>query len=759
MKAIFLNHLCGSDADLRFNLATPRDIFKQRTPKVDSGNSDEKSEEIRNYVHNTFELFEKIFDCLAYEESFTVQPIHKLRHPLIFYYGHTACFYINKLCVSGISTHINPRFEEMFAVGIDEMSWDDLNTAHYDWPTVAEVRDYRLKVRTHIDELMRSGKFKLTMPLTFSNSVADESNAFWWVILMGAEHERIHIETASVHVRELPINLVKPSTASFWVRCPHTGAEAPTNELIPISGGRVQFGRPPSSAVYGWDQDYSDGSNWVDVAPFKASKYLVSNAEFLTFMQANGYNTQRYWDEEGWSWVRWKGPTHPWFWVLDESRPGGYALRLQTELIDLPWDWPCELNNLEAHAFCNFKSEILGKKVRLLTEEEWTLLYDRYIQQDQAEWGEASAPGNVNLEHYQSSCPVSLFKHGDLYDVIGNVWQHCCTPVYPLKGYEVHPFYDDFSLPTFDGLHASMKGGTWVTTGNAATRDARFAFRRHFFQYIGVRYIEGDDVELSKYLSSPIGLDPEVDAITDTCYRDYFAGIPNGCLRVANFALDSFNKHAKVPPTRAMDLACGSGRVSFELTQTFPEVIGVDRSARRLIPGFAMCERGRCQYSVVNPNSGEQRRYEVEGDTYPWGSTRGRATFFQADFTELHTHLDNFSLIVCWNCLEQSYHPSAIPSHLLGRLQKGGILVIGGDYNWSHIKYSLSDEKGKSLDVQTADPLVNSVGDKQEKIFELLGGSAAVDRVGETVSIPVVFSQNDNMAEIRIVHLNAYLKK
>lgn len=75
------------------------------------------------------------------------------------------------------------------------------------------------------------------------------------------------------------------------------------------------------------------------------------------------------------------------------------------------------------------------------------------------------------------------------------MWQHCETCVYPYPGFAVQPFYDDFSLPTFDGRHACMKGGAWVSTGNEATRDARFAFRRHFFQYIGLRYVEGDRVQ------------------------------------------------------------------------------------------------------------------------------------------------------------------------------------------------------------------------------------------------------------------------
>ena len=41
--------------------------------------------------------------------------------------------------------------------------------------------------------------------------------------------------------------------------------------------------------------------------------------------------------------------------------------------------------------------------------------------------------------------------------------------------YEVHPYYDDFSSPTFDGLHSIIKGGSWISIGcNGATKDSRY---------------------------------------------------------------------------------------------------------------------------------------------------------------------------------------------------------------------------------------------------------------------------------------------
>lgn len=42
-------------------------------------------------------------------------PVHGLRHPQIFYYGHTPCLYINKLRVAGVLANpVNAYFESIF---------------------------------------------------------------------------------------------------------------------------------------------------------------------------------------------------------------------------------------------------------------------------------------------------------------------------------------------------------------------------------------------------------------------------------------------------------------------------------------------------------------------------------------------------------------------------------------------------------------------------------------------------------------------
>lgn len=170
-----------------------------KTVDLNSGAIDAKRQEILKYFLQTYELDEKLFDLLEDKKHIFKQPNH-LRHPLIFYYGHTATFFINKLFLAKlIDTRVNEHFESIFAIGVDEMSWDDLNSRHYEWPTFEEVKAYRDRVKTIVMNLIETMEF--TLPINWDSPM--------WVVLMGIEHENIHIETSSVLLRELDIDYLK----------------------------------------------------------------------------------------------------------------------------------------------------------------------------------------------------------------------------------------------------------------------------------------------------------------------------------------------------------------------------------------------------------------------------------------------------------------------------------------------------------------------------------------------------------------------
>ena len=55
------------------------------------GSVESKRKEIKEYFNKTYELYEKLFDILNNDKAYYEKPCI-LRHPLIFYYAHTATF-------------------------------------------------------------------------------------------------------------------------------------------------------------------------------------------------------------------------------------------------------------------------------------------------------------------------------------------------------------------------------------------------------------------------------------------------------------------------------------------------------------------------------------------------------------------------------------------------------------------------------------------------------------------------------------------
>ncbi len=306
---------------------------------------------------------------------------------------------------------------------------------------------------------------------------------------MSIEHERIHLETSSVLIRQQQLEHVQNHPQ--W-RANITTSIAPENSLITVPEGQINLNKSLDSCFYGWDNEY--GQHQAEVPSFAASQYLVSNEEFFSFVEDNGYSTDRYWTEEGLAWLQFTQVEHPSFW---RKTALGWSLRIMLEEIPMPWNWPVEVNYHEAKAFCNWKAQKTGQSIRLPTEDEWYRLYDVAGLDPELP---SPAQANIELKYGPQPCPVDYFQQGDFFDIQGNVWQWTETPIYPFEGFQVHPIYDDFSTPTFDGRHNLIKGGSWISAGNEALHSARYAFRRHFFQHAGFRYVAASQ-ELKQFHS------------------------------------------------------------------------------------------------------------------------------------------------------------------------------------------------------------------------------------------------------------------
>jgi len=652
-----------------------------------------KREEIRAYFHNTYDIFEKIFEVLKSDEIF-YQKSEPTRHPMIFYFGHTATFFINKLVyMKIIKERINSEFESIFAVGVDEMEWDDLESSRYKWPKVEDVREYRKKVRSLVDGLISS--LPLTLPITQESPM--------WIILMGIEHERIHIETSLVLHRQMPLKNVK-EVREFNI-CPHS-SEAVKNEMIKIEGANVVLGKDKSHNLYGWDNEYGKYSQYVD--DFKTSKYLVSNGEFMEFVKDGGYKNEEFWDDEGRKFLKISGAKHPAFWVFED---GKFRYRTLCKLIDMPLDWPVDVNALEAEAFCRYKSKKDGVFYSLPSEAEYRLIYDYAGLRDIPDFHESRA--NLNFYHYFSSCPVNEFGFNGIYDVVGNVWQWSRTPIFGFKGFEVHPAYDDFSLPTFDNRHALILGSSWASSGNLIMKHSRYAFRKHFPQNVGFRYVvSNSDIKIEKDVYES---DELVSQYCEFQYGDAYFGVKNFAIECAKIAYKFVKNY-----TKALDLGCATGRTTFELAKSFNKVEGIDFSARFIGVGVKLKNEGYIAFSSKTEGDLVQKK-RVSIEELGYKKVKEKVSFWQGDACNLKPNFNSYDLILATNLIDRLYNPKLFLESVHNRLNNEGVLILTSPYTWQESSTKKEfwlggyrDESGK--EVKTIDTLKAILG----KNFELL---------------------------------------
>ena len=416
-----------------------------------------------NYFENSWEMEETLMKSIIKEETFYLSP-DTLRNKLIFYLGHSAVFYINKLIQVGLlKNRINSQYETLFEIGVDPETPAELELAiqGVNWPDVEKVWEYRNKAKEQITAIINNTT--LNLPIHQQHPI--------WALLMGIEHSRIHLETSSMLLRQLPIDKLK--CPQGWNYAPSNG-EIPDNQMREIAGGVVKLGKSEDDLTFGWDSEY--GNLEVEVKPFLASQYLITNGEFLEFVQAGGYNNSNYWNAESWQWKQLYNVEYPKFWIAQENN---YRYRATFDEIDLPLDWPVEVNHYEAMAYCQWK----GKNTRLMTEAEWNQALK--ISED----SRLSNNYNLNLQ-FISPTPVGMFSENNqsgISDLRGNVWEWLSSTFNPLPGFKVHDLYPDQSAPFFDNKHFMMLGGSWATNGTMALPCYRNWFRPFFYQHVGFR--------------------------------------------------------------------------------------------------------------------------------------------------------------------------------------------------------------------------------------------------------------------------------
>jgi gamma-glutamyl hercynylcysteine S-oxide synthase len=402
------------------------------------------------------QLTDSLFRHLRSEALYD-RPIPE-RHRLIFYLGHLEAFDWNLIGGHAVGLHpFHAEFDKLFAFGIDPVDGGLPSDQPADWPREREVRSYCDRVRTSLNPLIHKTDRTL--------------------LHVAIEHRLMHAETLAYLLHQLPLDRKTPRQT---LRAIEQTSVRPRTVAMPR--GIATLGQSRHREQFGWDNEFEE--HRVVVRKFTADAFPITNAQFLQFVNAGGYDDRSLWSMEDWAWKNKSGLVHPHFW----SRHGN-AWRLRTMFADipLPQAWPAYVSHAEASAYARWT----GKK--LPTEAQWhRMAYGTPQGEERAyPWGEEapnSEHGNFNFVSWDPM-PVQAYPQGSsafgVADLLGNGWEWTSTEFQPFS------FYPGYSANFFDGKHFVMKGGSPCTATCMLRRSFRNWFQPHYpYLYAKFRCVE-----------------------------------------------------------------------------------------------------------------------------------------------------------------------------------------------------------------------------------------------------------------------------
>ncbi|MBV9215315.1 MAG: ergothioneine biosynthesis protein EgtB [Acidobacteria bacterium] len=247
-------------------------------------------------------------------------------------------------------------------------------------PTVKEVFAYR----KYVDEQM-------VRLLSEPGAVATGSTELSELVTLGLNHEQQHQELFLTDLKyAFSLNPLFPAYLEGYA--PEENPCGGYPALIPIAGGVHEIGHTGDGFCF--DNELARHKVYFD--DFGISDCLVTNQDFLEFIEAGGYQDHRLWHAEGWDWVNQNDIVAPLYWHTRDNEHMHFALG---GLRPLPLAAPvCHVSWYEASAFAEWKG------MRLPTEFEWEVASRKFDWGKRWEWtssaylpypGFTRAPGAV----------------------------------------------------------------------------------------------------------------------------------------------------------------------------------------------------------------------------------------------------------------------------------------------------------------------------------------------------------------------------
>lgn len=392
-------------------------------------------------------------------EDYVVQPIVDVSPPK-WHLGHTTWFFENFILHEQLKGYklFDERLNWFFNSYYESQGPRILRTnrGNMTRPSTQTILDYRAYVDQHLERLLNS--FDAGLPAELS-----------LLLEVGLQHEQQHQELLVTDFKYIlgtnplyPVYQEKKSNA--------VAAKQPEG-WIPVAAGLYKIGHEGDG--FCWDNELS--RHQVYLTDYAIRKRLVTNGEYLAFMQDRGYERFELWQMEGIEWARQLDTKAPLYWYEQDEKWHQFTLSgLQEVDLNAP---VTHISWFEADAYARWAGH------RLPTEQEWEVACAQR---------HPGIPASGNFVEEQNWHPVTPQNEDD-DQLLGNTWEWTNSAYLPYPRYP----RPDGALGEYNGKfmvnQMILRGGSCATPRS----HIRTSYRNFFhpdkrWQFTGIRLAKDD---------------------------------------------------------------------------------------------------------------------------------------------------------------------------------------------------------------------------------------------------------------------------
>ena len=222
-------------------------------------------------------------------------------------------------------------------------------------PTLNQVLEYRTYVNSHIAEFLNK---------EVENHIAE-------VIETGLQHEQQHQELLIYDIKYIFGNQPSFPKLDFDISLKQENSQ---QEFVSIPEGLYEIGH--KEECFCWDNEL--GRHKVFLHNYEISNRLVTNSEYIEFIESGGYEDFNLWHADGWDFIKSNTITSPMYWHKVNGKWMQYTLQGFKEIEN---NHPVNhITFYEAFAYSQWKN------CRLPTEFEWEIASQKFDYGQLWEW-------------------------------------------------------------------------------------------------------------------------------------------------------------------------------------------------------------------------------------------------------------------------------------------------------------------------------------------------------------------------------------